>query len=361
MGKFNIKKYNGVFYVISVLILLYLIFKIGIYLLPFVFAMGIVAMINPIISFLKRRLNIDNGYLKAIILAIFYLTIGSLVVWGIVSTIIEGYRFSKYILDNQKIILNAIRDFIEGINSLYVPKTISDYLNSLTEKTFIYLSKEILVIANTLLALIRKIPNILIFIIIMVIASFRMISSEDEIEQFLKKQIPLSWLEKFYEVKKGVFHVMVGYLKAQFKLIAICFFELLIGLTAINLITGDVSYIFLYSFVICFLDALPLIGASIILVPWGIISIASGSYLFGVLILLLEICIWGTRQVLEPKLISVGVKMHPLFALISIYVGLEFFGLLGVLIGPIVFSILKVIFYEEIKFGFFKFLVGDKE
>lgn len=359
MEKFNIKKFNGIFYVISVLILLFLIFKISLYLLPFVFAISIVSIVNPIIKFIKSKLNVDNKILKIMVLIIFYLTIGALVIWGIVSIIVEGYKFSLYIIENQNLILKAIKEFLKNINYDFIPNTISDYLNTLIEKIVSFISAYVLGIASILLSMIKRIPNILIFIIVMVISSFIIIGDEKTIEEFLKKQIPSLWLKKFYEIKKGVFNVMIVYIKAQIKLISLCFIELLIGLTLINIVTKDVEYILLYSFIICIMDALPLIGAGAIIVPWSIINFINGNYLFAVLLLILEISVWGTRQILEPKLISGGVKMHPLFALISIYLGLQFFGLLGVLIGPMILSILKIVFYEEIEFGFIKFLVGD--
>ncbi|VWL85825.1 sporulation integral membrane protein YtvI [Oceanivirga miroungae] len=359
MGEFNIKKFNGIFYVVSVLILLFLVFKISIYLLPFVFSLAIVAMVNPIIKFIKNKLKIDNNVVKILVLLIFYLTIGALIVWAIVSIIIEGYKFSLYILDNQNIVLSEVKKFLASINSEYIPKSMGEYITSLLERIVSFVSKYVLNTISIILSIIKRVPNILIFIIIMIISSFIIISDENEIEEFLKKQVPSSWLKKYKEIKEGVLNVLVVYIKAQIKLILLCFVELFIGFSIINLITHDIEYILLYAFVICIVDALPLVGAVAVMVPWSIISFINSNYLFGTLILVLSFMIWATRQILEPKLISGGAKMHPLVALIAIYLGMRFFGLIGVLIGPIILSILKIVFYEEIKYGFVKFLVGD--
>lgn len=47
-----------------------------------------------------------------------------------------------------------------------------------------------------------------------------------------------------------------------------------------------------------------------------------------------------------------------LVSLISMYCG--FYTTFGLLIGPMIAGILMIVFAEEIEFGFFKFLAGEK-
>lgn len=47
------------------------------------------------------------------------------------------------------------------------------------------------------------------------------------------------------------------------------------------------------------------------------------------------------RQILEPKIVGAGIGMHPLLALISMYVGLRVFGFFGMLLLPLVVVIVK--------------------
>ena len=57
---------------------------------------------------------------------------------------------------------------------------------------------------------------------------------------------------------------------------------------------------------------------------------------------------------LEPKLISQNLGVHPLVTLISMYSGFKFFGVIGFLIGPVVMIILKNVFSRELEIGFFR-------
>ena len=50
------------------------------------------------------------------------------------------------------------------------------------------------------------------------------------------------------------------------------------------------------------------------------------------------------RQILEPKIVSGKIGIHPIFTLIAMYTGYRVSGLIGLLVGPIVLIILKSIF-----------------
>ena len=67
-----------------------------------------------------------------------------------------------------------------------------------------------------------------------------------------------------------------------------------------------------------------------------------------------------TRQVLEPKLVSNNIGIHPIFTLISMYTGFKFMGVIGLLIGPIALIIFKNIFSNLIDKGFFKTIFDKK-
>ena len=62
---------------------------------------------------------------------------------------------------------------------------------------------------------------------------------------------------------------------------------------------------------------------------------------------------------LEPKLVSQNLGVHPLITLISMYSGFKIFGVIGFLIGPVVMIILKNVFSRELEVGFFRDIFGE--
>lgn len=83
------------------------------------------------------------------------------------------------------------------------------------------------------------------------------------------------------------------------------------------------------------LDALPIFGTGTVLVPWAVICFFQRKWQRGLFLLALYAACYLLREFLEAKLLSDKVGLSPLLTLISIYVGLQLFGIPGVLLGPV--------------------------
>ena len=80
--------------------------------------------------------------------------------------------------------------------------------------------------------------------------------------------------------------------------------------------------------------------------------LGSRPFWFAIIILLIIMSV--VRQILEPKLVSKNIGVHPIFTLLAMYTGFKVIGILGLLIGPIVLIIFKNIFANLIDRGVFK-------
>ena len=151
-----------------------------------------------------------------------------------------------------------------------------------------------------------------------------------------------------------MFNVLGSYIRAQIILMTICFFELLISFNLLSFLKFNLPYPLIFSIIICIIDALPILGAGAVLLPWSLISFATGDIKLGLALLGIYFLVLSVRQMLEPKLISQNLGVHPLVTLISMYSGFKFFGVIGFLIGPVVMIILKNVFSRELEIGFFR-------
>lgn len=100
--------------------------------------------------------------------------------------------------------------------------------------------------------------------------------------------------------------------------------------------------------VMAFLALIPLVGAFIVYVPAGIILILTGATAKGIIVLLVgTFVISQTDNIFRPLLISGKTSLHPLLLFFTILGGIAMFGLLGLVVGPMVaagFTILLNIF-----------------
>ena len=101
-------------------------------------------------------------------------------------------------------------------------------------------------------------------------------------------------------------------------------------------------------------------GSGTVMIPWAIICAINGDLNLGLSILLLLILMSVVRQILEPKLVSKHIGVHPIFTLIAMYTGFKFLGIMGLIFGPIILIILKNIFATFIDKGVVKTILIQK-
>ena len=128
----------------------------------------------------------------------------------------------------------------------------------------------------------------------------------------------------------------------------------LIGLFAFDIFGLNVGYPLLMALLIAFADALPIVGSGTILLPWAVISAMNGDINLALALFILFVVITIVRQLLEPKVVSNQIGIHPIFTLIAMYTGYKAMGVMGMLIGPIIIIILKPIFETLIDKGIVK-------
>ena len=124
----------------------------------------------------------------------------------------------------------------------------------------------------------------------------------------------------------------------------ITFCEIFLGLSilkAAGLYTG--GYIFVIAVCTALLDILPVFGTGTVLIPWAIFSLITHKIGLGIGLIVIYALITVIRQVVEPKLVSANVDMHPVITLMCMFVGVQVFGVLGIFILPITMVILKTL------------------
>ena len=104
---------------------------------------------------------------------------------------------------------------------------------------------------------------------------------------------------------------------------------------------------FLWGLIIMVLSMIPLIGTNLVLVPAGIILIATGRIFSGIAIIALGLGgVAFSQNVLRPKLLGDRSGLHPALALLSTIGGIIWLGLIGFLVGPLIASLFIVIWQQ---------------
>jgi len=96
------------------------------------------------------------------------------------------------------------------------------------------------------------------------------------------------------------------------------------------------------------------------MIPWAIISAVNGDLKLGIALFILYVIILVVRQILEPRIVSKNIGVHPIFTLLAMYTGFKLSGLIGLIIGPIVLIILKNVFETMIDNGIVKSILDKR-
>ena len=175
-----------------------------------------------------------------------------------------------------------------------------------------------------------RLPDLFLFLVTTVLASFLVCSRYEAICAFFRRQIPAAWKNRYQAVLSCLRSTLAVWLQAQLKLIGINFLVLSAGLWILN-----VDFPLLFGALIALIDALPLFGTGTVLIPWSLLSFLRGSTSMGVGLALLYAAAYLVRSVLEPRLIGRQVGLPPLVTLLAIYAGYRYAGVAGMILFPV--------------------------
>ena len=357
----SIRKFYFVLYIATTLIVVFLLFKLGIFLFPFVLAFIFSMITQPIARFINKKTHLSAKVSTIISIVAFFL-----VLFGLMSVV--SIKFIEEIYNLSKNLRGSSAQFNELWNKSldqgfvyidYLPKEFITQIQSYTGEFINFAARSATTFVNQTIRFITSIPTLIIYTSITILSTLLMSLDKNDIVKFLEHQFPISWLNKIYNIKRDILSVFGSYLRAQLILVTICFFELLIALNLFLSLGLNVKYPLIFSIVISLIDALPILGAGAILIPWSIFSFITGDIKLGFALLILYVIVLAVRQLLEPKLISQKIGVHPLVTLVSMYSGFKLLGIIGFLIGPIVMIILKNVFSKELENGFFREIFED--
>lgn len=233
-------------------------------------------------------------------------------------------------------IINEINSFIAS-NPGY-ENTINKNIDNTTSTISSAISRLLSGFLSGIVNLLTSLPNLGVILIVILLATFFISKNWERNMRFLVGLVPSPFRKTGSEVWKDLQKALFGYLRAQFIMISITAVIVLIGLLILR-----VDSAFTYAILIGFVDLLPYLGVGTVMVPWLVYAYMSGDTGFGIGLSILYGIILVARQLIEPKVLASSVGLDPLPTLISMFVGLKLFGVLGLIIGPVSFVVFGAI------------------
>lgn len=345
----NVKKVLVVLAVIVGVVLLIrfagaFLVKVAIYLFgllsPFIFGYIIARLINPIATKLQKWLRIPRG-ISAILVIIF--TVG--ILGGLLTLLgIQLFEEVKKFYINWEMTYDSIRSNWNGLSSRWgeLYGNMPDFVRNVLNNAITGIYNETMAVTadfsvmNTAQVVAKSLPAGIIWAIMFILALFFMVSKDLRLTPAVRKLMGDGSANKLEEIKIQCKMYLGGYVKAQMILMVIVFFVILIILSLFR-----APFALLVAALTAILDALPFFGSGIVLWPLAVIYLIDGKILLAVGYVITYFAIMLLRRVLEPKLVSDRMGFdNPIIMLVVMYMGYKIWGVIGLIIGPIILMII---------------------
>lgn len=341
--------------ILSLLVIM-LSFKLAIFYMPFLIGFLISLIIEPIIRYIVKKTKLTRKTSAVVVLLILFTVIIGLLSFGIIRLISESNNLLQSLNMYIERIYTFIQEKFQNINftKLKIPEQV---INAATQSTDELINFVVDLVKNFLTSILQgitKLPIMGIYIVITILSTYFICTDKLYMLDQLEHHFPKGWVKKFGGKLKQIVSALGNYLKAELILVGISFIIVLMGLYIFKFIGLNVQYPLLAALGIGFVDALPILGSGTVMIPWAIISATDGNVNLSIGLFMLYVAILITRQIIEPKIVSNNIGIHPILTLIAMYTGFKLSGIIGLFIGPIILIILKNIFSTMIDDGIVK-------
>lgn len=162
------------------------------------------------------------------------------------------------------------------------------------------------------------------------IASFMISAKLPQLRSRIQGLISRSRLDSLFSVLRNLRRAIGSWLFAQLKLSAVTWGLLTLGFWLLR-----VAHAPLWAFVVSLVDALPVLGTAVVLIPWSLVCFIQGQTVRGIGMLGLYAAVALIRSILEPRLVGKQLGLDPLLTLFALYTGYRLWGLGGMILAPL--------------------------
>lgn len=313
---------------------------------PFIIAYLIAKLIMPLVSFLKNKLHFPLIFSSVVSLILSLAVLGGgffylgMVLFNQLKNFLNDIPVYTRAISNSMDSLCGYCDHVfgweQGRASLFLNDNMTSVWDMVREIAMPILSQQTL---NLLVGFFAFISLVLIICI----AIINLIQGYEDISE---KYRSTDFYRFVHPVTSKLSKVGFAYLKTQLVIMSI---------NSVILVAGFMwtknQYAILAGIAIAILDAFPVLGSGLFLVPIAIIKLLGGNYFVAAVVLSMYIVCEVIRSFIEPRMLGDRIGLHPFFTLMAMFVGFRLFGVIGFLAGPLGLVIIKTIVEEGSETG----------
>lgn len=309
------------------------------YINAFLGAFILYVILRPIYQLMIKKAHLPRGVSALITIILSFLLI-LLPLYFLISTIAVEIQNALQYVNNVLTYAEVLRTFLENLNLEQLPVNID-----LKTKVVEVASSVANYTSLILLSAVQSLGQRAVEFTIMYFLLYYLLTAEDsDFARSLYSAIPFN--RENSDKLLDEFRVIVKTTLVSSLIIAI----IQGGILTIAFLLLDVQGAILWGTVAALFSFLPLVGATIIWVPAVIIQLLQHDYFAAVGILFAGIVVSTMDNFVRPFIQKQLGSLHPMISLLGIIIGINLFGLIGLVVGPLLLSYFLLVarmFYEE--------------
>lgn len=320
------------------------------YLSPFIIVLPFATMVQPSVRWLEKKLHLKRTPATLIPVLLFLLVVLALLIWFL------SYGIGQLVslLNNSSAVtadmIGALRRAVTGIldrADLLAPEDVT-WLRGSLENALQWLATQATTLASYLLGesvnIAAGIPYALVYANFLFMGFYFIAKDYEKIARYFpnRRKNAVGEGESLRRLSTTGLQGAIGYLRVQ------VFYSL------ISLVVGFIFWRIMgnpYAAVIALLAAtlelIPLLGNGAVYIPWAVIALLVSGYQAALPPLGLYLGLLGIRRLTEPKIMSQNMGVSPLLSLVGMFAGLRAGGILGLVAGPVLMTLLVALAREH--------------
>ncbi|MDA8333986.1 MAG: sporulation integral membrane protein YtvI [Peptococcaceae bacterium] len=317
-------------------------------LVPFLIAVFLTVLIDPLVRFFQVRLHFSRGLAVLVSMAGVFLVLGLIVTVIIVRLVAELTVLSAALPATLKVVQNNVLSLANQALVFYgrLDPTVASYLQQAFGTFSKSLSAMVGAVIASLLYLTSAVPTVVIVLVVSLLATFFLSRDRQVIGAFLFGLFPSPLGDQARRVFQEAAGAGLAYLKAQLILVGITTILSILGLYLIG-----AKYALSVGLLVGFFDLVPL-GPAALYLPWTAWAFFTGAVVLGIKLALLYGVIFIVRQLFESRIVAANLGLHPLAVLVAMYAGLKIMGFFGILLGLLTVIIAKALTRSGMSFTY---------
>lgn len=308
---------------------------------PFIIAVPLAAALQPVIRFLQKRIKMKRSPAALIpVLLLLFIFLG-LLIWLFTFGIGQVTRIVNHSGDMVTESINTVRQALNNLLATIgettdpgVEQWIRNAMSTAVERLSQWGTGAAERLVTFSISLAASMPYCIIYISFLTIGLYFIAKNYDEIRSYLPGGKRRKQDSRTTQLTNSTLKSLFGYLRVQ---------------GTFGLIVWIVSWIYLACFgykyagvtaLFCgVMELVPMIGSGVPYIVMSILQFLLGNTAAGLQLLFLTLGLQLLRRVLEPKLMSDSIGISPLQSLIGMFVGMRYGGIIGLIGGPVLMSV----------------------